>query len=130
MSNNWITEEDHELLLAACEKLAKTFHGDISEETEFRFSQPNITRYLRVDDGITLGVSLVAHSPFEGNLTVQFWAPERGSDYTRFGPSELDQALENWCGLDYAPDIKSVPEMRKDVKDFFKALRSARRSWE
>jgi len=129
MPKNWITDDDRELLLAICEKLAKTFHGDIGEETEFRYVQPNVTRYIRIDEGITLGVSLVAHSSATGDVAIQFWNTQRKIDYTRFGPSEFDRALENWGNIDYAPDIKSVPEMQKDIKDFLKSLRAARRSW-
>jgi len=129
MSNGWITEEDHALLLTVCTSLAKTFHGNIGEETEFRFRQPNITRYMQIDEGITLGVSLAADSPTEGDIVIKFWITQRGIDYTKFGPSEFDQALEGWSSLLYAPDVKSVPEMRKDIKDFLKELRRVRRSW-
>ena len=112
-----ITQEDRQILKEAADKVADAVDGRVTGETTFRFVQPNITRFVETVAGgtkISIMVSLVAFSPDEGEIAIEYF--ERWG-YSRVGPSEFDRiSTEVIAGGNYAPDGSEDAEMVKDVK--------------
>jgi hypothetical protein len=116
---SFITPDDRKILKDAAEAVAGEFGGRApSPETEFRFSQENVTRYVELLDWegrkVTVGVHLVADSPAQGDLVLTFW--EGWDHWTPWhsGPSETDRYRDSGS-LSYEPDGSQIPAMIADV---------------
>lgn len=107
-----MTKEDSQILKRLADRVAKAVGGTVSKETTFRFSQDNLTRYVRLHVAglrVQIGLHMIEFSPEEGEIAVTGW------DKWDESPSELDR-IDSIAGS-YAPDGSQNGRIVKDLKN-------------